>query len=120
MISHANETVAQCPIGSRPDTKEFLVVVHNPNQFNSNFARIKLPHNRFKAKVWYSKQKKFIKVHSDILEQASFVESPDKNQNGKKQFVDFEMFLPTFINKDFLLYRITEIENDKLKPNSMA
>lgn len=94
-----NDTILDCPISDSryADKKEFLVAVHNPQATRyDQFVRILVPSNDFRAHVWSNQIGSFVDIESDVLEQKHW-------QKNGQQFVDYEMFLKTFIEPDEVL-----------------
>ena len=81
-----------------------MVLVHNSALFENthSFAKVKLPHENFKALRWNGKAKKFEDQPTDILEQHHF----DYDQ---KEFIDYEMYIPsTFTSGKATVFKIIE------------
>lgn len=84
-----NNTIHDCPISQHKDQKQFMVLVHNPAaQTFKQLVHIQLPSDDYSAETWSSEEQKFVKVHSDILNNHHF------NRKGDKMSVDYEMYLP--------------------------
>jgi len=94
-----NDTVLDCPISDsrNAERKEFLVAIHNQQATRfDQLVRILLPSNNFRAHVWSNQIGAFVDIESDVLEQKHW-------QKNGQQFVDYEMFLKTFIEPDEVL-----------------
>jgi len=59
-------------------------------------VRILLPSSNFRAQVWSNQIGSFVEIESDVIEQKHW-------QKNGQQFVDYEMFLKTFIEPDEVL-----------------
>ena len=108
------EEILDCPIsdGRNSDRGEFLVAVHNQQATRyDQFVRILLPSNNFRAQVWSNQIDSFVEIESDVLEQKHW-------QKNGQQFVDYEMFLKTFIEPDEVLIVkvIRNVTDDKAGP----
>ena len=73
--------------------------------------RILLPSNNFRAHVWSNQIGSFVDIESDVIEQKHW-------QKNGQQFVDYEMFLKTFIEPDEVLIVkvIRNVTDDKTGP----
>jgi hypothetical protein len=105
-----NDTILDCPISDsrNADRGEFLVAVHNQQATRyDQFVRILLPSNNFRAHVWSNQIGSFVDIESDVLEQKHW-------QKNGQQFVDYEMFLKTFIEPDeVLIVRVMRNNSDE-------
>ena len=82
-----NDTVKACPINlsENREQNEFVVIVHNQaSKANKQYAKIKLPTNNYRAKIW--KNGGFEDVPQDMFEQIHFNSTHDK-------FSDYELIV---------------------------
>jgi len=107
-----NDTMSDCPLNeNKYDNKnEFMVVAHNSqSQPYKQFIRVKLNTPKFKAQIWSSKERQFVDVESDILEQKQL-------SNARVESTDFEMFVPCELMPNEIGYlKIIKIEKAKDK-----
>jgi len=86
-IGGMNGTVTDCPIANHTETKEIIMVIHNPAAQNfSDLVRVQLPSASYTAQIWSHDTKEFIDVYFDILEQVHF------NQTGYPTMPDYDMY----------------------------
>jgi len=59
-------------------------------------VRVLLPSKNYRANIWSNQISAFLDIESDVIEQKHW-------QKNGQQFVDFELFLHTFIEPDEVL-----------------
>lgn len=82
-----NDTVQACPINMKKNKPDAIVAVHFPRTQNqTSILRLLLPSAGYRAQIWSSSQKTFVKAPSDILEQQHY-------DRENKLFHDYLMFI---------------------------
>jgi len=121
----SSSLVEACPFFSLDEKKwsqkELIVLIHNQGMYNQSLARVKLPSQFWKARIWSKRDGVFEDVDTDIVEQIHLDAEDDSKQRAKVSS-DYEMFIPledrdTMAPGEVMFVKIEKLNGDKQNSN---